>query len=183
MRKLFFLFGMVLLLFAGEYITLDDGKVILLKPDGTWQEVKVVKKGSETIAIKPDGTWEKIDAKKVEAANKLETGIDKKYKDEPLVKILMGKWRGDGIYYEFTPNHAFMKLKDGHSRRTIEGKWIIEKLDKAKKEVVVNIGEGARLGFLTFGGDIRKFKIINDHTIQDITSQLDGKVYTLTKER
>ena len=60
MRALFFLFSMVLLIFAGEYITLDNGKVILLKPDGTWQEVKVVKKGSETIAIKPDGTWEKV---------------------------------------------------------------------------------------------------------------------------
>ncbi len=183
MRTLFFLFGMALLLFAGEYITLDNGKVILLKPDGTWQEVKVVKKGSETIAIKPDGTWEKVDARKVEAANKLETAVDKKYKDEPLVKILIGKWRGDGIYYEFTPEHAFMKLKVGHSKRTIEGKWIVEKVDPAKKVVVVNIGEGARLGFLTFGGDIRKFKIIDDHRIEDITSQLDGKVYTLTKER
>ncbi len=170
------------LLLAGEYITLDNGKVILLKPDGTWEEVKVVKKGAETIAIKPDGTWEKVEAKKVEAANKLETAIDKKYKDEPLVKTLLGSWRGDGIYYKFTPEKAIMRLKAGHTNRTIEGKWIVEKVDNARKIVTVNIGEGARLGFLTFGGDIRKLKIMDEKTIEDITSKTDGKIYILHKE-
>ncbi|WP_041354062.1 DUF3157 family protein [Nitratiruptor sp. SB155-2] len=168
-------------LFAGNYITLDNGKVIELKPDGTWQEVKVVKKGSQTIAIKPNGTWEKVEASKIEAANKLQTAVDKKYKDEPLVKTLLGKWSGDGISYSFTSDKAVFKMKVGHNYKTITGKWIVENVDKNKKIVTVNIGEGARLGFLTFGGDIRKLRIVDSNTIEDITDRFDGKVYTLHK--
>ncbi len=177
------LFAAASLLFAGEYITLDNGKVIELKSDGTWQEVKVIKKGGETIALKPDGTWEKVEAKKIEAANKLETAVDKKYKDEPLVKILLGKWRGDGIWMEFGSDNARIKIKQGHSNRVIEGKWIVERVDEKSKTVTVNIGEGARLGFLTFGGEIRKLKIKNSDTIVDTTDALDGKVYTLHRVR
>ena len=172
-----------LTLFAGEYITLDNGKVILLKPDGTWQEVKVIKKGGETIALKPDGTWEKVEAKKIEAANKLETAVDKKYKDEPLVKTLIGKWQGDGVSYTFDMENASLKVKEGHTAKTITGKWIVEKVDPKSKRVVVNIGEGARLGFLTFGGDIRKLRIVDDNTIVDETDRLNAKVYTLHRVR
>lgn len=179
MKKVLLTSFMFLSLIAGEYITLDNGKVILLKPDGTWEEVKVVKKGDSTIALRPDGTWEKVNAKKIEAANKLETAVDKKYKDEPLVKTLLGKWAGDGISFVFTPTKATFKIKSGHTYRTITGKWIVESVDEDKKIVKVNIGEGARLGFLTFGGDIRRIKIIDNNTIVDITDQLDGKVYTL----
>ncbi|BCD62769.1 hypothetical protein NitYY0826_C1652 [Nitratiruptor sp. YY08-26] len=177
------LFFTVVLLFAGEYITLDNGKVIELKPDGTWHEVKVIKKGSDTIALKPDGTWEKVEAKKIEAANKLETAVDKKYKDEPLVKTLLGKWEGDGIFMEFEPSSAKIKIKKGHTNRVIEGKWIVEKVDEKSKTVTVNIGEGARLGFLTFGGEIRKIKIKDNNTIVDKTDAIEGKVYTLYRRR
>ena len=183
MRKFAFILFIISLLFAGEYITLENGKVIELKPDGTWQEVKVVKKNDETIAIKPDGTWEKVQATKVEAANSLERAIDKKYKDEPLVKNLLGKWQGDGVYYNFRKDKAIFKEKVGHSNRVIEGKWIVEKIDDENNIVIVNIGEGARLGFLTFGGAIRHLQVKNDNTIVDLTEKLEGKVYTLHKLR
>ena len=179
MKKFFLSAIAALSLFAGNYITLDNGKVIELKPDGTWQEVKVIKKGNETIAIKPDGKWEKVEATKIEAANQLQTAVDKKYKDDPLVKKLLGKWRGGGIEYSFTSDKATLRLKDGHTTKTITGKWIVEKADPAKKVVTVNISEGARLGFLSFGGDIRKLKIIDNNTIEDITNWDEGKTYKL----
>ena len=179
MKKLLIFAFCLLALSAGEYITLDNGKVILLKPDGTWQEVKVVKKGGETIAIKPDGTWEKVEATKIEAANKLETAVDKKYKDDPLVRTLIGKWKGDGIYYKFDLDNAVLRKKEGHTTKTITGKWVVEKVDEKNRRVVINIGEGARLGFLTFGGDIRKLRIVDNDTIVDETEKFDGKVYTL----
>lgn len=171
------------LLFAGEYITLENGKVIELKPDGTWQEVKVVKKNDETIAIKPDGTWERVQATKVEAANSLERAIDKKYKDEPLVKKLLGKWQGDSIYYKFSKDKAVFKERVGHSNRVIEGKWIVEKINNKNRIITVNIGEGARLGFLTFGGVIRRLQVKDDNTLVDITEKMEGRVYTLHKMR
>ena len=175
-------FFIATLLFAGEYITLENGKVIELKSDGTWQEVKVVKKGKETIAIKPDGTWEKVEATKVEAANALERAVDKKYKDEPIIKKLLGKWEGDGISYTFTKDRAVFKKRVGHTTKVVEGKWIIEKFDKKKRVVKINIGEGARLGFITFGGIIRKLKIKDDNTIIDMSDQLEeGKTYTLKR--
>ncbi len=177
MKKMIFSIVLLYSLFAGEYITLDSGKVIYLKDDGTWQEVQVVKKNGQTIAIKPDGTWEEVEAKKIEAANKLETAVDKKYKDEPLVQSLLGKWRGSGISYEFAPEKATIKIKSGHTSKTITGKWIVERIKD--NIVTVNIGEGARLGFLTFGGDIRKLRIVDDNTIEDITDKFSGKVYTL----
>ncbi|NPA03227.1 MAG: hypothetical protein GXO61_00020 [Epsilonproteobacteria bacterium] len=179
MKQLTILFFLSFFLFAGEYITLDNGKVILLKPDGTWQEVQVVKKGGETIAIKPDGTWEKIEANKIEAANKLEMAVDKKYKDNPLVQTLIGKWKGDGISYEFTLDTATMKKREGHTNRVISGKWSVEKVDEPNRLVVVNIAEGARLGFLTFGGDIRKLRVMSKDTIIDESERLEGRIYTL----
>jgi len=178
MKKLFLLF-LALLALAGEYITLDNGKVILLKPDGTWEEVQVVKKGGETIAIKPDGTWERIEPKKIEVANKLNMAIDKRYKDNPLVKTLIGKWKGDGISYEFTLETATMKKREGHTNRVISGKWSVEKIDEPNRLVVVNIAEGARLGFLTFGGDIRKLRVMSKDTLIDETERLEGRIYTL----
>jgi len=182
MKKLLLLLSSIAL-FAGEYITLDNGKVILLKPDGTWQEVQVVKKGAETIAIKPDGTWEKVESKKIEAANKLETAIDKKYKDIPLVKTLIGRWRGDGMEYNFTPDRAFLKIKSGHTYKSYKGKWIVEKVDEKNRTLKINIAEGARLGFLTFGGDLRTIKVVDNDTIEDITDRLDGKIYKLHRVR
>jgi len=174
--------AIVTALFASEYITLDNGKVIMLKDDGTWQEVQVVKKGNETIAIKPDGTWEKIEAKRIETANKLETAADKKFKDSPLVRKLIGKWEGDGIAYTFTPDNATLKIKEGNRYKTISGKWKVENVDKSKKIVTVNISEGMRLGPLSFGGEIRKLQIDGDQLV-DLTDRFDGKVYTLNKVR
>ncbi len=183
MRKATLMLLIATLLFAGEYITLENGKVIELKPDGTWQEVKVVKKNDETIAIKPDGTWEKVQATKVEAANSLERAVDKKYKDEPIVKKLLGKWQGDGIYYKFSKDKAIFKKKVGHSNKVIEGKWVVEKIDEKNGIVTINIGEGARLGFLTFGGALRRLQVKSDDTIIDVSEKLEGKVYTLHKVR
>ncbi|BCD68587.1 hypothetical protein [Nitratiruptor sp. YY09-18] len=179
MRKVIISSILGALLFAGNYITLDNGKVIELKPDGTWQEVKVVKKGNETLAIKPDGTWEKVEATKVEAANKLVTAVDKKYKDSPLVKTLLGKWQGDEISYTFTIDKVTFKQKDGHHIRTLTGKWMVDNVDPKKKIISLDIAQGAKLGFITFGGELRKIRVVDNNTIEDITDMYNGKVYTL----
>ena len=183
MRTSMFALLLTSALFAGNYITLDNGKVIELKPDGTWQEVKVVKKGNETIAIKPDGTWEKVQSKNIEVANKLETNAEAKFKDTPLAQTLIGKWSGDGERYEFTKDKVVFSVKDGHRTKTISGKWSVEKLDEKSKTLTLNLAEGARLGFLTFGGEIRKIKIIDDNTIEDITNWDEGKIVTLHRVR
>ena len=170
--------------FARTYMTLDNGKTILLNDDGTWQEVKIIKKDGKMIALKKDGTWEEVSPKSVESANLLDNSVDKRYKDEPLVRVLLGRWASDdgSEYLTFTKDRAIFKLRQKNGFKTISGKWLVEKVDKDKKIVTVNIGEGARLGFLTFGGVIRKFKIIDSNTIQDITDQIETmKVYTLHK--
>ena len=168
---------------AGNYITLDNGKVIELRPDGTWQEVKVIKKGDDTIALKPDGTWEKVESKNIEVANKLETNAEAKFKDTPLAQTLIGTWSGDGERYEFTKDKVVFSVKDGHRTKTISGKWSLEKLDEKNKTLTLNLAEGARLGFLTFGGEIRKIKIIDNNTIEDITNWDEGKIVTLHRVR
>jgi len=183
MNKFITTLSLGVLLFAGNYITLDNGKVIELKPDGTWQEVKVVKKGDETIAIKPDGTWEKVQASKIETANKLQKATDQQYKDSPLVKTLMGKWQGEGIAYAFTPEKVTFKQKVGHRLRTLTGKWSVDRVDEAKRVISLDIAQGAKLGFLSFGGELRKIRVVDENTIEDITDIYDGKIYRLHRVR
>jgi len=182
MRKAL-LFLLPLFLAAGEYITLENGEVIELMEDGTWRKVQVIKKGGQTIAIKPDGTWEKIEANRIEAANRLQTAADKKYKDDPLVRTLLGRWRGEEIEYRFDPQTAVMRIKEGNRYKTISGKWIVESVDPERKIVKINIGEGARLGFITFGGDLRTIRIVDANTIVDETDRISAKLYTLRRVR
>ncbi len=179
------LFLLISTLLADTYMTLDNGKTVLLKDDGTWEEVKIVKKGDKTIALKKDGTWEEITPKSVESANLLTNEADQKFKDTKLGKALLGKWKSeDGDeYLVFTKKRATYKKRLKNGFKTITGKWIIEKMDEKSRRVVVNIGEGARLGFLTFGGIIRKLRFGNSlDTLYDESDKLsEMKVYTLHK--
>ena len=179
MRK-FLLFAIAPLLFAGEYITLENGKVIELKDDGTWQEVQVIKKDGRTIAIKPDGTWEPVEPKRVESAITEKKSDDKKrLKSDPLVQILLGRWKGEGIEYRFEPDVAMVRIREGKTHRVSEGKWVAEKIDPQKRLVVVNIGSAMRLGSVSFGGEVRRLRIMDSDTLVDETDKISGRVYTL----
>ena len=166
--------------FAGEYITLDDGKVIYLKDDGTWQEVQVVKKGGKTIALRPDGTWEEIEPTKFEAAQAVETATDKKFKDDPLVKKLLGRWEGEGIVYEFAPDTAVLRLREGKAVKVYEGKWVVESLDPKSGRITIRIGTALKVGPLAFGGTMRKLRLAGD-TLVDESEKVEGRVYKLRK--
>ena len=184
MKKLLILI-VAIFLYAGSYVTLDNGKTIHLKDDGTWEEVNVIKKGSKTIALKKDGTWEEVSPKKVEAANIVTNNTDQKLKNSKLGKALLGRWVSDDgdLYLTFEPNKAVFKKRVKNGFKTVTGKWRIEKIDENSKRVKVNIGEGARLGFITFGGILRKLRFSDDlNTLYDETEKLNSlKVYKLHK--
>jgi hypothetical protein len=183
--KNFFLIVTAIFLYAGSYVTLDSGKTIYLKDDGTWEEVNIIKKNSKTIALKKDGTWEEVDAKDVEAANIVTNKIDEKFKNSKLGKALLGRWESvDGsLYLTFTPQKAEFKKRVKNGFKKVAGKWRIENIDEDKRRVVVNIAEGARLGFLTFGGVIRKLRFSEDlNTLYDESEKIERlKIYKLHK--
>lgn len=182
MKKIFLLFFISILAFAGEYITLDNGKTVLLKKDGTWEEVTIVKKGDKTIALKKDGTWEDVTKKDIEAAHNINnhsnsnlSNQDSKYMNTKYAKALLGKWESnDGsIEYVFKKDNAVFK-KNG---KVYEGKWSIKHLDEKNNTLIVSIGEGASLGFLSFGGVSRNLRFSNDfNTLYDESEKLEKMV-------
>ncbi len=160
MKKSALLAFFVVALFGAEYITLDNGKTILLKDDGTWEEVTIVKKGDKNIALRKDGKWEEVKPDDIESADVLKGGGTDRFMDSKFAKALLGKWESpDGkIEYTFTKDKAVFKK----GPKVVEGKWSIEYLDESKRKMIVNIGEGARLGFLSFGGIARSLKFSPD---------------------
>ncbi len=161
-----------LLAFSSEYITLDNGKTVLLKDDGTWEEVTIVKKGDKNIALRKDGKWEEIKPKDIEAAQTITNETSKKYMDSKFAKALLGEWRSrDGnIKYLFKKDKAVFKK----GSRVVEGKWSIEHIDEPKRKIIVNIGEDARLGFLSFGGVSRNLRFSPDFkTLYDESEKLE----------
>ncbi|MRI84023.1 MAG: hypothetical protein C6I00_06340 [Nitratiruptor sp.] len=172
-------------LIADSYVTLDNGKTIHLKDDGTWEEVKVIKKGEREIVLRPDGTWEEIRPESVEGANIITNKVDQRFKDSPLGRALLGHWISEDGREEliFTPNHAILKLRSRNGLKSYAGKWRIEELDEEHKRIKVNIGEGARLGFVTFGGIMRTLRFSDDlHTLYDESDRLSSmRVYRLHK--
>ncbi|MRJ02663.1 MAG: DUF3157 family protein [Epsilonproteobacteria bacterium] len=187
MRRALLPLLLISLLSADSYVTLDNGKTVHLKDDGTWEEVKVIKKGEKEIVLKNDGTWEEINPKDVESANIITNKADEKFKSTPLGKALLGKWVSDDgdEYLIFTPTTATLKIRQERGFRTFTGKWRIEKLDEKERSLTVNIAEGARLGFVTFGGAMRKLRFSEDlQTLYDESEKLSNmRVYRLHKVR
>ncbi|WP_187647320.1 DUF3157 family protein [Nitrosophilus labii] len=176
-KKISLLLFTSLLAFSSEYITLDNGKSVLLKDDGTWEEVTIVKKGDKNIALRKDGKWEEIKPKDIEAAQTITNETSKKYMDSKFAKALLGEWQSnDGsVKYLFKKDKAVFKK----GSRIVEGKWSIEHIDEPKRKIIVNIGEDARLGFLSFGGVSRKLKFSPDFkTLYDESEKLESLIDT-----
>jgi len=180
MKKLLFFIFIAISSFASEYITLDSGKTVLLKDDGTWEDVTIVKKGSKTIALKKDGTWEDVTSKNIQPAHNINTNANintntNKYMNTKYAKALLGKWQSEdgNIEYIFRDKKAVFK-KDG---KVYEGKWSIKSIDKKNNSLIVSIGEGASLGFLSFGGVSRNLRFSNDfNTLYDDSEKLEKLV-------
>ncbi|WP_200762701.1 DUF3157 family protein [Nitrosophilus alvini] len=175
LKKLSFIMAAFMFAYAAEYITLENGKTVLLKDDGTWEEVTVIKKGNKTIALKKDGTWEEVAAKDIETANTLTNKTSEKYKDSRFAKALLGEWESDdgSVKYIFDKDKAIFK----RDKETVEGKWSVEYLDEKSGKVIVNIGEGARLGFISFGGISRNLRFSPDmNTLYDESEKMEKMV-------
>lgn len=142
------------LAFGSEFVTLENGKTVILKSDGTWEPVTLIKKDGKMIALKKDGTWEEVPEKNVVA----ETVVNKKSeaaykaKTSKLAKTLIGRWESpDGsLVYEFSDNGK-LRVKEKNKWTTTTYK--IDDVNEEKRNVVVNVGEEGSLGFISFGGE------------------------------
>ena len=142
------------LAFGSQFVTLENGKTVILKSDGTWEPVTLIKKDGKIIALKKDGTWEEVPERNVVA----ETVVNKKSeaaykaKTSKLAKALIGRWESpDGsLVYQFSDDGK-LRLKEGNKWRTTT--YRVDDVDRAKCNIVVNVGEEGSLGFISFGGE------------------------------
>ncbi len=154
---------------AGEYLQLANGKTVLLKEDGTYEEVTIVQKGDQTIALKKDGTYEVV--KHLERAKPVATPpatTDRAHAPQPSVdplareyaRKLQGHWESlDGkLSYDFEGDRVIMQ--EGKKRRS--DRFTIEKIDPNDREFLLNIGEGEKIGIFSFGGTYRKMRFSPD---------------------
>jgi len=154
MKKNFLLLLAISSLFASEFVTLENGKTVLLKDDGTYEQVTLIKKNGKMVALKKDGTWEIVPEDVVVA----ETIVNKKNKStykaktSKLAKLLIGRWESvDGtLVYEFKDNG---KLRLKNRNRWSETTYKVEDVNEKMRNVVVNIGEESSLGFISLGGE------------------------------
>lgn len=50
---------------ASQFVILKNGKAVVLKDDGTYEEVILVEREGKTVALKKDGTWESVPEKNI----------------------------------------------------------------------------------------------------------------------
>lgn len=150
-----------LTVFASEFVTLEDGRTIMLKDDGTYEEVTLIIKDGKQIALKKDGTWEALphEVPVVESV-----GVQRQKMGpaaSAFAKILIGRWesRDGATVYEFKPDGT-MRLK--RNNRWKSTTYRVDDVNESKRNIVVNIGEGSRLGFLSIGGEHRVLHIEED---------------------
>lgn len=154
LKKVLFLASVLSFLSASNFVTLENGKTILLKDNGTYEEVTLIKKDGKMIALKKDGTWESVDEDVVVA----QTVVNKKSKalyrakNSKLAKELIGKWVSPcgKIAYTFKKDGQLI-IKDGVKLK--KSTYKVEDVDEKRRNIVVNVGEEGNLGFISFGGD------------------------------
>jgi len=154
MKKSFLALVMVFSLFASEFVTLENGKTVLLKDDGTYEQVTLIKKDGKMIALKKDGTWETVPEDVVVAktvVNKKSKAVYKA-KTSKLAKMLIGTWESpDGsLVYKFEKGG---KLSIKEKNKWIATTYKVDDVNEKMRNIVVNIGEESSLGFISFGGE------------------------------
>ena len=140
--------------FASQFVTLENGKTVLLKDDGTYEQVTLIKKDGKMIALKKDGTWERVPEKSVIAETVVNKKSEAAYKaaHSKLAKSLIGEWESpDGSLVYLFDKEGGLRIKE--KNRWQKTTYKVEDVDEAKRNVVVNVGEEGSLGFISFGGE------------------------------
>ena len=154
LKKSFLILMAASSLFASQFVTLENGKTVLLKDDGTYEQVTLIKKNGKMIALKKDGTWEEVSEDVVVAETVVNEKSKAAYKAKTskLAKMLIGRWETvDGsLVYEFKDGGK-LRLKNGN--KWSETTYKVEDVNENMRNVVVNIGEEGSLGFISFGGE------------------------------
>ncbi|WP_457595969.1 hypothetical protein [Hydrogenimonas sp.] len=183
LKKSLLLLSFALAAIAGEYLQLPNGKTVLLKSDGTYEEVTIVRRGGKTIALKPDGTWEEVETLEKAAppppppapAARAAAPTPKPEAPKPdpmareIAQKLQGTWKSwDGKFgYIFKGDRV--TFIDG--RKKVSDTFKIEHYDPKTHTFVLNVGEGEKMGVFSFGGFYRKLRFNDDFTsLEDITS-------------
>ena len=153
-RKFFILVFLSLLSMASQFVILKNGKAVVLKDDGTYEEVILVEREGKTVALKKDGTWESVPEKDifVETTSLKKNGVPDRDDRSDLVKELIGKWESPDA------SLVYIFKKDGKLSIRQNGKWRdttykVDDVDINMRNIVVNVGEKGRVGFLSFGGE------------------------------
>ncbi len=183
-KKILLLLLFTFTAFANEFVQLPNGKTILLKDDGTYEEVTVIEKEGKVIALKKDGTWEAL-PESVPVVERVGVKSDAaNAASSELAKLLIGRWesRDGSTVYEFKSDNTMRIKRDNRWKSTT---YKVDDVNEKKRNIVVNIGEGSRLGFLSIGGEHRRLHIEDDNrTMHDETYKiLHFKDLVLIKER
>jgi len=136
---------------AGQYATLKDGTVIILKDDGTWEKVT------------PQKSVPKVGQPQAEAVNapaqeKVQPRQGEKVVDPLAARYaerLQGLWRSDDGRERLEISGKRALFVSGRTRRG--GPFEIEKIDAQKGAFTLVIGETERVGKFAFGGMRRRF--------------------------
>ncbi|WP_457594496.1 hypothetical protein [Hydrogenimonas sp.] len=159
-KYLFTVFLSASALFASEFVLLESGRTILLNDDGTYEEVTLIEKDGKQIALKKDGTWMVV-PKSVPVVETVKHREKKGAETSKLAKLLVGRWesRDGATVYDFRADGTVRIKRDNRWTTTT---YRVDDVDEAKRTLIVNIGEGSRLGFLSIGGEHRRFRIEAD---------------------
>ncbi len=147
LKKALFISSVASALIAGQYATLKDGRTIIMHDNGTWEEVSVVKSS--------DGQVAAMAARDIAGAPKALSV------EEPLARMLMGKWenRDQTLTYDFRNDGMVTYTLDGNTKT--EGSTI-QFIDAKDNTIAVSIGDSSRYGKVVFGGLLRKFQLSKD---------------------
>ncbi len=161
LKKTLLLFLAAAAAFAVEFVTLGDGRTVMLKDDGTYEEVTLIIKDGKTIALKNDGTWIRVDEDVPVVESVGTKRAQKSFNSSKLAKILPGRWesRDGSTVYEFGTDGTVRIKRDNRWKRL---SYRIDDVDEQKRNIVVNIGENSRIGFLSIGGEQRVLHIEDD---------------------
>lgn len=156
LKKALFISSVASALIAGQYATLKDGRTIIMHDNGTWEEVSVVKSS--------DGQVAAMAARDIAGAPKALSV------EEPLARMLMGKWenRDQTLTYDFRNDGMVTYTLDGNTKT--EG-YTIQFIDAKDNTMAVSIGDSSRYGKVVFGGLLRKFQLSKDG--KDMTDYSD----------
>ena len=161
-KKIVFLALLSIFAFASEFVKLEDGRVIMLKDDGRYEEVTLINKGGREIVLKGDGTWEELSQEVPVVETVGVNSAQKRAASSKLAKSLIGRWESENgaFVYEFHPDGK-MRIKSKNRWRSTT--YRVDDVNEERRNIVLNVGESSRLGFLSIGGEHKTLHIEEDN--------------------